>query len=102
VDSILSAKYSQRMSRTKKSKKPLSVAEAGRRGGQARAAKHSKEEIRNWAQLGGWPKGRPRKPTPKAKPEEPTEDSPTVTLTSKRGVNGGPGGTRTPDLLIRS
>jgi hypothetical protein len=63
----------------KKPKKSISVAEAGRRGGQARAAKHSKDQIRNWAQLGGWPKGRPRNPQPEdeVKPEEdpkPEED----------------------------
>ena len=44
------------------SKKPITVAEAGRKGGKARAAKHSKEQLREWAKLGGWPKGRPRKP----------------------------------------
>ena len=55
--------------KSKKSKKPMTVAEAGRRGGQARAAKHSKEEIRNWSKLGGWPKGRPRKPKPEGDKE---------------------------------
>ena len=58
--SIPSAKYSVCMAR-KKPQKPMTVAEAGRRGGKARAAKHSKEQLREWAKLGGWPKGRPRK-----------------------------------------
>ena len=42
-------------------KKPITVAEAGRRGGKARAKKHSPEQLREWARMGGWPKGRPRK-----------------------------------------
>jgi hypothetical protein len=40
---------------------PMTVAEAGRRGGKARAKKHTREELSKWAKLGGWPKGRPRK-----------------------------------------
>lgn len=44
----------------------MTVAEAGRRGGKARARKHTPEQLREWAKLGGWPKGRPRKKrTPK-------------------------------------
>jgi hypothetical protein len=42
-------------------KKPLTVEEAGRRGGNARAARHSKEELRAWAKLGGRPKGTGKK-----------------------------------------
>ena len=41
--------------------KPLTVQEAGRRGGKARAKKYPPEKLREWAKLGGWPKGRPRK-----------------------------------------
>jgi hypothetical protein len=44
-----------------KKKQPMTVAEAGRRGGKARAKKHTAEELRAWARMGGWPKGRPRK-----------------------------------------
>lgn len=39
----------------------MTVAEAGRRGGAARARKYSREQLREWARKGGWPKGRPRK-----------------------------------------
>ncbi|MGD0014171.1 MAG: hypothetical protein ABSD56_07075 [Bryobacteraceae bacterium] len=46
----------------KKTAKALTVGEAGRRGGKARAAKYSAEQLSEWAKLGGWPKGRPRKP----------------------------------------
>jgi hypothetical protein len=42
--------------------KPLTVQEAGKRGGKARAKKYPKEKLQEWARLGGWPKGRPRKP----------------------------------------
>jgi len=45
-----------------KKQQPMTVAEAGRRGGKARAKKHSREQLSKWASLGGWPKGRPRKP----------------------------------------
>jgi len=48
-----------------KKKQPMTVAEAGRRGGKARAKKHTREQLREWARLGGWPKGRRRKGTPK-------------------------------------
>jgi len=41
--------------------KPLTVQDAGRRGGKARAKKYSPEQLREWAKLGGWPKGRTRK-----------------------------------------
>ena len=43
-------------------KKPITVADAGRKGGRARAKKYSPEQLSEWAKLGGWPKGRPRKP----------------------------------------
>jgi len=43
--------------------KPMTVAEAGRKGGKARAKKYSRKQLREWARLGGWPKGRPRKQT---------------------------------------
>lgn len=43
--------------------KPLTVQDAGRRGGKARAKKYPPEQLREWAKLGGWPKGRPRKKT---------------------------------------
>ena len=43
-------------------RKPLTVQDAGRRGGKARAKKYPHEQLREWAKLGGWPKGRPRKP----------------------------------------
>ena len=39
----------------------MMVAEAGRRGGKARAKKYSRRQLQTWAKLGGWPKGRPRK-----------------------------------------
>lgn len=42
-------------------RKPLTVQDAGRRGGKARAKRYSPEQLRVWAKLGGWPKGRPRK-----------------------------------------
>jgi hypothetical protein len=42
-------------------RKLLTVQDAGRRGGKARAKKYSPEQLREWAKLGGWPKGRPRK-----------------------------------------
>jgi len=46
---------------------PMTVTEAGRRGGKARAKKYPHEQLREWARLGGWPKGRPRKKSrPKA------------------------------------
>jgi len=48
-------------------KKPITVAEAGRRGGKARAARYSKKQLSDWGALGGWPKGRPRKPKKQAK-----------------------------------
>ena len=34
----------------------------GALGGKARAKKHTREQLSKWASLGGWPKGRPRKP----------------------------------------
>jgi len=43
--------------------KPITVQEAGRRGGKARAEKYSSEQLREWARLGGWLKGRRRKKT---------------------------------------
>jgi hypothetical protein len=46
----------------KKQRQPMTVAEAGRRGGKARAKKHTREQLSKWASLGGWKKGRPRKP----------------------------------------
>jgi hypothetical protein len=46
-------------------KKPMTVQEAGRRGGKARAEKHSKKELSNWAKLGGRPKGSGKKQTKK-------------------------------------
>lgn len=44
-----------------KKNKPMTVAEAGRRGGKARAKKYSRQQMSEWASKGGWPKGRPRK-----------------------------------------
>ncbi len=35
----------------------MTVQEAGRRGGKARAGKHSKKQLSAWAKLGGRPKG---------------------------------------------
>jgi hypothetical protein len=58
VDTILSAMYNSDMP---EKRKPMTVAEAGRRGGAARAKKHSAEQLSEWGSLGGWPKGRPRK-----------------------------------------
>jgi hypothetical protein len=53
-----------------KKKEPITVAEAGRRGGMSRAKKYSRQQLREWARLGGWPKGRPRKAdTPKTQKE---------------------------------
>ena len=45
-----------------KKRKPVTVAEAGSRGGKARAKKYTHEQLSKWASKGGWPKGRPRKP----------------------------------------
>ena len=42
--------------------KPMTVAEAGRLGGEVRAKRYSRKQLSEWARLGGWPKGRPRKP----------------------------------------
>ena len=42
--------------------KPITVAEAGHRGGTARAKKYTHEQLSEWSKKGGWPKGRPRKP----------------------------------------
>jgi len=44
-----------------KKTKPMTVAEAGRRGGKARAKKYSRQQMSEWASKGGWPKGRLRK-----------------------------------------
>jgi hypothetical protein len=55
---ILDGKYNLIMT---KKKKPITVAEAGRRGGISRAKKYPADQLRKWASLGGWPKGRPRK-----------------------------------------
>jgi len=52
-----------------KGTKPMTVAEAGRRGGKARAKKYSREQLTEWARKGGWPKGRPRK-SADSKPKE--------------------------------
>jgi len=46
-------------------KKALTVQEAGRRGGKARAARHSKKLLSAWAKLGGRPKGSGKKQTKK-------------------------------------
>jgi len=46
-----------------KKPKPITVAEAGRRGGRARAKKYPPEQLRKWAKLGG----RPRKTKPGVK-----------------------------------
>jgi len=48
-----------------KTRKPITVAEAGRKGGKARAKQHTHEQLSEWASKGGWPKGRPRKQTKK-------------------------------------
>ena len=45
----------------------MTVAEAGRKGGKARAKKYSHSQLSEWASMGGWPKGRPRK---KSKPKK--------------------------------
>ena len=37
------------------------LAKIGRKGGRARAARHSKAALSNWAKLGGRPPGRSRK-----------------------------------------
>lgn len=55
---ILSVKYYRDMA---KKNKPMTVAEAGQRGGRARAKKYSRKQLSEWAKRGGWPKGRPRK-----------------------------------------
>ena len=52
------------MAKKKSKPKPMTVAEAGRKGGKARAAKYSKEQLAEWGSKGGWPKGRSRKPKP--------------------------------------
>jgi len=61
---ILDVKYTHGVRRKPK---PITVAEAGRRGGKARAERHSHEQLSAWAKLGGWPKGRPRKKTKRGK-----------------------------------
>ena len=48
-------------------KKPMTVSEAGRRGGRAQKAKYTREQLSEWGKLGGWPKGRPRKPKGRGK-----------------------------------
>ena len=58
LDRIHIARYYRNMS---EKRKPMTVAEAGRRGGKARAKEHSAEELSKWGSMGGWPKGRPRK-----------------------------------------
>jgi len=45
----------------------LSVAEAGRRGGLSRAAKHSKEELRVWGRM-GWEAMMQKRKQPKQEP----------------------------------
>ena len=59
VDNILTVKYNQDM---RKRQEPITVTEAGKRGGKARAKKYPRQQLQEWARLGGWPKGRPRKP----------------------------------------
>lgn len=59
LDNKLNVKYYQCMT---KKPKPMTVAEAGRKGGKARAKKYPPEQLSEWASKGGWPKGRPRKP----------------------------------------
>ncbi len=60
----LNVKYNPEMG---KKSKPITVAEAGRRGGTARAKKYSRQQLREWARLGGRPKGLPRKSDKRAK-----------------------------------
>lgn len=48
----------------------MTVVEAGRKGGKARAKNHSMEQLSEWARKGGWPKGRSRKPKPKEEESE--------------------------------
>ncbi len=65
---ILACRYSDNMAKKKSArKKPMTVAEMASLGGKARAAKHTKEQLSEWAKKGGWPKGRPRKPKPEIK-----------------------------------
>jgi len=64
IDNILIAKYYEVMP---KKQKVITVQEAGRRGGKARAERHSREQLKEWAKLGGWPKGRSRKTKPVSK-----------------------------------
>jgi hypothetical protein len=59
LDKYLASSIMQAMT---KREKPVTVAEAGRRGGKARAKKYPAEQLREWGRLGGWPKGRPRRP----------------------------------------
>jgi general stress protein YciG len=58
------------MSNKKSEPKPMTVVEAGRKGGKARAKNHSMEQLSEWARKGGWPKGRSRKPKPKEEESE--------------------------------
>jgi len=58
LETILRVKYCSAMP---DKRKRLTVQDAGRRGGKARAKKYSSSQLREWAKLGGWPKGRSRK-----------------------------------------
>ena len=52
---LLSAKLYTEGVTKERTTKPITVAEAGRRGGLARAAKHSKKQLSAWAKKGGRP-----------------------------------------------
>lgn len=43
-------------------KRPISVAEAGRRGARATLRRHGREKLRQWGKLGGRPPKRREKP----------------------------------------
>ena len=43
-------------------KKPISVAEAGRRGARATLRRHGREKLRQWGKLGGRPRMKDKKP----------------------------------------
>lgn len=51
----------------KSHRRPITVAEAGRRGGRVRARKYSSQQFSEWGRMGGWPKGRARGPWTEAR-----------------------------------
>jgi hypothetical protein len=71
IDNIPSVKYYDGM---RDKHKYLTVQEAGRRGGKERAKRYPPDQLREWAKLGGWPKGRSRKKKRRTKKREVSND----------------------------